>query len=1850
MNISLFIYLFILNLISKSNEQQEITKIEINKPIKGELSKNKYAYYSLEIIKEITHPEDYLIIKLELNSNEIFSDPNMYISDTEKYPSPDNFNWSCTKYGNDIITIHNTYIKKGKIFYISVTCDNKCNYTLTININHIITIIPQKISSFKINKGNSMLFNFKTKVNDYEHLSFQFLSQDLSPYIIYISNNDQPSSSNTFKLRPAWINGYIFDVRKNDNKSYCINCEFKILIQAPKYDANIRMLFSYIDNDIIISNHIQIFDSIVDKYVKCYKSPMNQFNDEIDSFVLSITLFTGSLFLREYGFIENKEKKFESLNEDNSHHIITEKLIVIPKEKINKFKEIQKELPYYNDSFFHYCVKVDNECNDASYLIGGYFSSNTETYQKLNMLMIGKSVKGYLPKNQVTKYKILDLSSNSDISLNLDIRVGNPILYAYFNENSLKNNPIINKGYIDNLIKENKILFSTKTFNGASIRILNKDNICHKEKKGIETEVEKLKCAIYAIVYCDNEENIACQYRITAVNRKSSSYIIPKTLYYGSLMKEEKDSYNFGIYDENIESVTIVLNTLTGDTSLNVTVYSFNKKEVIKYSKKSEIFEPLVLTIKDKDLKSDEGIQNNFDIIIISSIYSTYSLYYYTNNKKLKKKDYQIKEIDLIREKSGFIMDNISKQQLFIVYMFEINESHKKNKEDLIISLSKASIEDFNLYLFDKFSEFEYNKNLETKLINVKGFKAKNDYNNMIVIENSNKLFRVGKYYLFAVRKYFPENKKTNIIQYDNIFIRISMKSSQLILFESLIQTEILYTNYDYQRYLYKHILEYPFSLAINLYYGKIDIYIDFKEISKERIKNIQNEKFYLKHFNIEKYDFIIISYETLKEKCISDCIISILVKKVDNKNSKYDIIAYSKPDTPILLNQGKLIRNEIHIDEEQKYIIKDLPKENDGKVMIKFQKGEGKISMTYYCKEYEENGDKIKNEYPFWYANNSHYGQILKIPSIDSIKDEYKNCYYQINIIGIETSFFKEIKYTIIYNYITEEITLNNPIKSHIKQGEIEYFTFSINEEDKHLYVSLFCSDGDADLYMKYGKDLPTLQDYHWYSSNPQFDYISIDKNENYFISNGLNNIGGIYTVMVYGYTESSFSIFVTTHPKKIITLKSNQPSICKSKGKNMIDCYFRFDDLINSYQINDIDIIFNTNFYYGFGDIYVNLVDNSQDDIIDKFPSKFKFDFSNTERNKMNFLKIHIDKNNPKLKLNSILLIGVDCIEECFFEINTAILEKNRKYYYLDQNRKNLFYFEENKEPYTLIFFFTKDTTLTYEISSYTGEAEILIYQNITTFNETSKEFKYEYIHLASTKLTNKNSYLNSIYNNTKNINQNIYFKITPKTNIGFFIQLNYESQWTRVPIGKEIIYQITKNQFNGYFDLFKEYNSVIISIKCNDEDAKGSIYATLNVYQRNIGNTDGKNNPFNFLIPNSENAYYKGKTDPIFNTASIRIKGIKNDEIIGNDRNVRVLFSVYITSNDTEKSISVIISPNVNFYKRIEISPLSIYYSFENITDNEKSIYELKKLKKNDNTFVVELSSCKGNIEASITDKLQYYFKYEEKENKKNIRIVNSNRYILLSFNMTSENYYLHVRGVQNEKDNLKCELNKKKCVTEVNYMVYYYTTNNKHFFQTNRKAYLKSSKNGIGKIKLEMINLNKKDIYGRIYQINDINYKLFISTSPYDYSKMDSLCYLTKMSSLPKNVDHNIKKNEIYISGLKNGEVYFINVLIENPETGELFIFHPIIVEVDSFNLLLIGITIFIIVMLVIGIIYYQNKYFKAEKIIEYERADIMNMARIPQVENITEMANIIKNKEFEKQKEKYSKLTDTDNKI
>ena len=254
----------------------------------------------------------------------------------------------------------------------------------------------------------------------------------------------------------------------------------------------------------------------------------------------------------------------------------------------------------------------------------------------------------------------------------------------------------------------------------------------------------------------------------------------------------------------------------------------------------------------------------------------------------------------------------------------------------------------------------------------------------------------------------------------------------------------------------------------------------------------------------------------------------------------------------------------------------------------------------------------------------------------------------------------------------------------------------------------------------------------------------------------------------------------------------------------------------------------------------------------------------------------------------------------------------------------------------------------------------------------------------------------------------------------------------------------------------------------------------------------------------------------------------------------------------------------------------------------------------------------------------------------------------RYIITAFNMNSENYYLKVNG--KEGKGIECRLNKKGCRKEADYMLYYYTTNNQNYYKSSTKSNLVVKQIGRGKINVVTSGFKKKDIYGHSYEIENINYKVFVSTSFIEFSKMSSLCYLTRMTSLPNGVKSEYKDNNFIISGLTSGELYYINILIENPETGELLTFNPISIEIEGYNFFSIILAIIIIILLLIGLLYYQRKYFMAEKIIQYERADIMNMAKIPQLETVSEMASIVNKKELERQKEKYTKLTDNENKI
>ena len=80
------------------------------------------------------------------------------------------------------------------------------------------------------------------------------------------------------------------------------------------------------------------------------------------------------------------------------------------------------------------------------------------------------------------------------------------------------------------------------------------------------------------------------------------------------------------------------------------------------------------------------------------------------------------------------------------------------------------------------------------------------------------------------------------------------------------------------------------------------------------------------------------------------------------------------------------------------------------------------------------------------------------------------------------------------------------------------------------------------------YGEKLPTFKEYNWYSANPQMDFLTIDKNDAYFVNQHLQYIRGYYTILIYGYTNSTYSLLAISSRKVTNFLHSLLGSIDKS------------------------------------------------------------------------------------------------------------------------------------------------------------------------------------------------------------------------------------------------------------------------------------------------------------------------------------------------------------------------------------------------------------------------------------------------------------------------------------------------------------------------------------------------------------------------------------------------------------------------------------------------------------------------------------------------------------------------------
>ena len=180
------------------------------------------------------------------------------------------------------------------------------------------------------------------------------------------------------------------------------------------------------------------------------------------------------------------------------------------------------------------------------------------------------------------------------------------------------------------------------------------------------------------------------------------------------------------------------------------------------------------------------------------------------------------------------------------------------------------------------------------------------------------------------------------------------------------------------------------------------------------------------------------------------------------------------------------------------------------------------------------------------------------------------------------------------------------------------------------------------------------------------------------------INNLSGYYSLLVVGFTETTYTLFVSSHDDNIFPLNDNSPISCRCESKGD-KCFYRYDNIFRTrgeeakfFKSNEI--IFTTQYIYGNGKMYANLYKDQ--DIIseqrkkyqDYFPNERLYQYSNAEFGKRNYMKIKI--NEQQYSKDSLILMTFICEEKTDVEITAASLTYNGIFNYLDKDRENIFY----------------------------------------------------------------------------------------------------------------------------------------------------------------------------------------------------------------------------------------------------------------------------------------------------------------------------------------------------------------------------------------------------------------------------------------------------------------------------------------------------------------------------------------------------------------------------------------------
>ena len=1691
---NIFLLYLLLVLFKSSLSEGTVNNLNLNQISSGKINTdNSYDYYELFLPESI--PKNNLLVftvredKIKINKNEeLFSDPDIYISKTDFAKNKDQSDWYSGRFGNDIVTILSKELKDINKLFISLYCERKCKYNLKSYFTKELELKLGTINSIKLSKHNSIHYSLKIKNVNYTQLKVIAYSPEKKHFHFLMAKDKKSlSSQNSINAVPFYFGGYIINI-DNTSSDYCINCRYHLLFQTEE-DSTLIRFYAFFQNTFTqIDSGQTLIDSLEKNLKRCYyydiKQNLHLKDISNDKIIIQITLFGGEAFLHISGFnqiIYNDINDIKKLK-NYGFQIYSEKSILITKKDIKIFgEEYDTNIEGDKNNKIYFCVYG---LEKGSYMLNINNINSIANIQKYNYVFPGQEINGFLLQGQVTSYQIMDndINKNSNITLSLKNQQGNAKLYGYFCDSEKDFFCSFGSYKLQNKLDEKEMIFpQSNSMIEQHIFIENKNNYCHSKKS-------KKDCTLLAVIECldpdkEKKEKQICSFSLSAKFEDIPILMSPRKTYYNFISKGKLSLYEISITDPDINTLTVVLSTNIGNAELKLESKDNKDFALIKYSQ-NEYNIPDVIRVRPSDLYKDNLI-GQYYITIYTKYFSSYNLYYYTTSKEKKEeKRITAKDVTMTLNEGQIIQDYFPNNIDYKIYYYTPND---KSAKDIKITLTRVNAR-FTFYVFSNLKDIKINNNIVSIYDEIiTGYKWSSDTNNEITISKDDKNYKKkGNYYIVVMPDITTdienieeneENKEKIIRMY---YIGVTKEGIPFYLKEGIEHSVTLNNNYLIQGYTYTQFnISNPNQIVINMLNGKVDLFITNLYIEKDDLTHIYN----ILNNSTQKRMFISYNSKNIFTlKGISDYASIILDKdffmKINpesngiinmnkrdlfiyisqnplsikfNKDSQYIITAKNSINKASILLSGHVYKNKLKLNNEEYFIIEEVEHRESLTISAKFQHGSGEI----YAKIIDNNEEKKLNNkllfpnstYYDYQGNSVYMGKMLQIPG--KIFDEIGKTVTRIKILitVLVKSYIKndqkEVEYTISFSDEAKRINQNIPYHNSIMAGEFQYYAFYFDKNTENILISLSNMNGDADLFLNYGNEIyPTPSDNDWCSTSLGHEYIDININDNFFKKNNINTLAGYYTLLIVGYTNTTYTLYVSSHDEYIFKLIDNTPMNCKCETKDD-KCFFRYDDIVKKIQLYEkiinnetllesTEIIFTSQYLYGNGKMYASIL--KEQDIytntenkkyIDFFPSKSNNDFNNAEYGKRNYLKVKIPDN--KYSIDSIILMTFICEEKTDVEITSSPLTPSGDYKYIIQDRENIFYIKYNdslpinKQLETFLAFYSyKDNDIIYEFHTYIGMAKIHIYTNESRWNNKTNEFYYEYNHISEfviksqneNDIKNYNKYFVDEYFNT--INQyaakgkTILFSIKPITNFGFYLQLTFDKTWVNVPIGKEKNYLIKNKVLYGYFDIYEEFSSIEVNFNLkNHINKKATVYIKLivdnkikKINELNIDNnniTDDKLK--HYEIPSRINYDYKAESDNYFGVMNINIENIpeiKKEE--KGKKIVRGLFVVRIIDNSFQKNegfqnIENLDNNNNNYYvgryRNSHSPPITPYTPFWNNLG-----LDLDK----DSTINILITPGQNNYKRIDTVPYTFYFS--------NISLMNNNKNNNSTFNGNKE----------------------------------------------------------------------------------------------------------------------------------------------------------------------------------------------------------------------------------------------------